>query len=244
MNRKALTVASISIAIAAVGQLAFAAKGGTSILHFMVRATMTGAGTGSVEAKRNQQGGADNQRLAIHLSNLDAEASYQLFANGSLAAEFVTDSDGNAELNYVKKNKGKSSPGGDPLPAELDPISSIHTLEIAVDGTPVLSATLNSGQYLIKRTFTNDDVDEDAAATLRIKSNGSTDQLRIRASGLDANGTYDLAINGSVAATYSSDANGNLSINAWPDGSPAALDVTSLEILNADSDSVLSTLLP
>ena len=244
MIRKTLAVVTIAAALL-TAQHVFAKKGGTSIVHFMVRAAMTGSGSGSVEAKRNQQGGADNQRLTIRVSGLEADTTYQLLADGSLAVEFLTDSTGGKELKYVKKNHGKASPGGELLPAQLDPISDIRHLEVSVAGTQtVLSAELNSGQYLIKRTMHNDGVDADAAAALRIKSNGTTDQLRIRASGLDASADYLLEINGAIAATYTADSKGQLSINAWPNGAPAALDVTGIAILNGGTNSVLSATLP
>ena len=106
------------------------------------------------------------------------------------------------------------------------------------------SAELHAGQYLVKRVLTNDGLDTDAAATLRIKSNDSSDQLRIRASGLDASATYYLAVDGILSDTLTSDGNGALTVDAWPVGAPAAVDVTGLAILNSDSNSVLSTTLP
>jgi hypothetical protein len=249
MKAKHLTITAAALSAALLlTQHAMAKRDGTSILHWMLHATMTGTGTGNVDAKRNQQGAADNQRLAIHASGLAADTAYQLIANGSTVIDFTSDSAGNADFNYVKLNHGKGSPGGDPLPDALNPISSIRSLEISVGGTQtVLSADLtapDSQQYLVKRSLTNDGADSDAAASLRIKSNGSDNQLRIRASGLDATSTYSLAINGGIADTLTSDSNGGLTITAWPAGSPGALDVTSLAILNSESNSVLSTTLP
>lgn len=254
MKIRTITALALSVTAGLLTQQALAKKGGTSILHFMLRVTMTGTGTGNVGAKRNQQGGADNQRLEITVANLAAATTYQLLAsttdNTNLLAvgEFTTDSAGSAVLDYVKKNNGKGSPGGDPLPAGLDPISKLRSLEISIGGTQtVLSADItapDSLQYLIKRPMTNDALDADAAASLRIKSNSNADQLRIRASGLDASSTYFLAINGSIAEPLTSDAGGKLSVNTWPAGSPDVLDVTSLAILNSASNSVLVTTLP
>ena len=254
MKIRTITAITLSVAAGLLTQQALAKKGGTSILHFMLRATMTGTGTGNVEAKRNQQGGADNQRLEITVANLAAGTTYELLASTTddtnlvAVGEFTTDSAGSAVLDYVKKIHGKASPGGDLLPAGLDPISKLRSLEISVGGTQtVLSADITTPdtlQYLIKRAMTKDGVDTDAAASLRIKSNGSSDQLRIRASGLDSTNTYFLAINGAVADTLASDADGRLDVTAWPAGSPDALDVTSLAIWNSESNSVLSTTLP
>jgi hypothetical protein len=253
-NMKRLTLAATTLTLMVVLLLsphALAKKGGTSILHLMLRASMTGDGSGSVELKRNQQGGADNQRLQITLADLAADTTYQLLAvtaTGTNALEFTTDSAGGASWTFVKKNRGKAHPGGDLLPAELDPVTNLRRLEISLGGTQtVLSADLtmpDAFQYLVKRPMTNDGLDTDAAASLRIKSNGVQDQLRIRASGLDATGTYFLAINGDIADTLTSDAAGKLNVTAWPAGSPHVLDVTALAIWDAASNSVLSTTLP
>ncbi len=228
-----------------------AKKGGTSILHLMIRATMTGAGSGSVEFKRNQQGAADNQRLRISVAELAPDTDYQLLAgtpDGTNVLVFTTDSTGSAVLTFVKKNKGKAHPGGELLPPELDPVTDLRWLEVSLGGTQtVLAADLtdpNAFQYLVKRPMTNDGVDSDAAASLRIKSNGVNDQLRIRASGLDATNTYFLAINGGIADTLTSGADGSLNVTAWPAGSPHVLDVTALAIWDSASNSVLSTTLP
>jgi len=254
MKIRTITALALSVAAGLLTQQALAKKGGTSILHFMLRTTMTGTGTGNVEAKRNQQGGADNQRLEITVANLATSTTYQLLASTTddtnlvAVGEFTTDSAGGAVLDYVKKNNGKGSPGGDPVPAGLNPISKLRSLEVSVGGTQtVLSADVtapDSLQYLVKRAMTNDGADTDANASLRIKSNGNNDQLRIRASGLDSTNTYFLAINGAIADTLASDAGGNINVTAWPAGSPDALDVTSLAIWNSESNSVLSTTLP
>ncbi len=250
MKRLTLAAATVMILLL-LSHDSIAKKGGTSILHLMIRATMTGSGSGSVELKRNQQGAADNQRLQISVADLTADTEYQLLAGtvgGTNVLTFTTDSTGRAVMTFVKKNKGKAHPGGELLPPELDPVTDLRWLEVSLGGTQtVLVADLtdpDAFQYLVKRPMTNDGVDGDAAASLRIKSNGVSDQLRIRASGLDATNTYFLAINGGIADTLASDAAGKLSVTGWPTGSPHVLDVTALAIWDSASNSVLSTTLP
>ena len=235
-----------------------AKKGGTSILHIMVRATMSGTtadagATGSVRAKQNQQGNANNQRLEIVVANLDSNTTYALLAattddeNLHDVTTIDTDSNGRAHVKYVKKNNGNASPGGGPLPDGLDPISKIRGLAISADGSnDVLTADLsnpNKLQYLVKRPLTND-AHSGATATLRIKATTSVAQLRIRASGLAATSTYYLAINGEVAESLTSNAKGRLNATGFPNGSPDVLDIRSLAILDSASNSVLSTPLP
>ena len=261
MKAKKLTLVTVAIAlsVALAQHSAVAKKGGTSILHFMVRTEMTSTGfdpgaQGSINGKRNQQGHADNQRLEIVAANLQSNTTYFLLASTldhlspTNVDEFVTDGNGAADIKYVKLGQGNASPGGDPLPSGLDPISKIRALAVSIGGTQdVLTADLTGPdklQYLIKRAMTNDGVDADAAAALRIKATQSFVQFRIRASGLDPTSTCYLAINGSIAETEMSDASGDLNIESLPGGAPDVLDITGLAVLNSASNSVLSTTLP
>jgi len=259
-----LAATGIALAALLVHQQGFAksshgGKGGTGIFHFMVRSTMTSSGfdadaAGAVQAKRNQQGNADNQRLQLQALNLDANATYKLLAqvgtdtNLVEVADLTTDENGVLDLKYVKKNNGNASPGGDPLPDVLNPISNIRALEVSIGGTQaVLSADFTAPQklqYLIKRTLTNDGVELDAAADLRIKATQSAVQFRVRASGLTPTNMYSLALNGVILADYTSGTDGHLDINALPAGAPDVLDITDLAIVNATTNSVLSTTLP
>ena len=211
MNQKSLACVAILAAFAAITTpFALAKKGGTSILHLTVTVPMTGAGSGSVVADHKAQGGAEKQSLDLQLAGLDAGATYVLLAsttkNGNLSeiGTLTTDGNGAFSVHYVKQGQGKAHPHGEALPAALDPVSDLRTLEISIGGTQtVMSADMtapSSIQYLVKRFLDNDGADSDAGASLRLKSNGvSADQLRIRASGLDASATYFVAINGAIA---------------------------------------------
>jgi hypothetical protein len=237
----------------------FAARGGTSILHLMIRAEMSNTGidadaAGSVNARLNRQGRANNQRLELSLSGLQPGTTYALFAlvgdaaSAEQVAEFDTDADGAALIRFVRKSRGRASPGGDPLPDELNPISDIRSLQVRDgSGEIILSADFTAPrklQYLVKRAMTNDGVDADAAASLRMKATENFVQFRIRASGLEPLAGYSLAINGTVMAAFAADSNGELEINGLPGGSPDVLDIHELAILDASSASVLSTTLP
>jgi hypothetical protein len=258
---KVQTIAVVGFCVAAglLTQQALAKKGGTSILHLTVSTTMASSGfddnaSGSVVVDHKAQGGAEKQRLTINASGLDTNTAYLLLAsttedsNLTQVAELTTDANGAIDITYAQKGQGKAHPHGESLPASLDPVSKLRMLEISIGGTQtVLSADMTVAdklQYLVKRAMTNDGADSNAAASLRIKSNSNNDQLRIRASGLDLTNTYFLAINGLVADTLTSSDSGEISITAWPAGSPDALDVTALAIWSSSSNSVLSTTLP
>ena len=234
-------------------------KGGTSVLHWMERCTMISSGeesnaAGSIIAKRNQQGNADNQRLTISLSHLESDAMYQLLATiGTntypvVAADLSTDAKGHILIKYVRKNTGKGNAGGVALPDVLNPISDIRSLEIVNSSTQtVLSADLTSPdrfQYLVKSWLTNDGVEPNATAALRIHATQRKDKFRLLASGLTPSASYFLAVNDVVETNVISDASGSLQFKELPAGSPDILDIQSLAILNASSNSVLSTTLP
>jgi hypothetical protein len=246
----ALSVLTTQHALAKKGE-----KGGTSILHLTVTVPMTGSendpdASGSVKADYKEQGGAEKQSLAIHVDHLDANTNYVLLVTTTSntttteVAQLTTDANGTIDKHYSHKGQGKGHSHGESLPAGLDPVSDLRTLEISIGGTQtVLSADMTAPtklQYLVKRNLENGD----ASASLRIKSNGSQDQLRITAAGLDASSTYFLAINGDIASEVASDDNGKLTITSLPGGSPSILDITGLAILNGASNSVLSTTLP
>jgi len=244
-----------------LSQTTFGKNGGTSILHWMLRATFTNTdvapnAVGSVDAKLNQQGNADNQKLNISLGKLDSNTTYTLSAavgddtNLTDVTTFTTDANGAAAFKYshVGSSNGNGHGPGTPLPDVLKPISNIRQLVIGISSTQdVLRADLaasDSFQYLVKRAMSNDHVENTAAAALRIHASGSFVQFRIDASGLIATQTYFLAINSNIAADFTSDTNGKLTINGLPAGAPSVLDIHDLALLNSVSNGVLSTTLP
>jgi len=126
----------------------YGAKGGTSILHWMLRATFTNTGVetgavGSVDAKLNQQGNADNQKLNISLGKLTSNTTYTLSAalgddtNLTDVTTFTTDANGSAAFKYshVGSSHGNGHGSGTPLPDVLKPISNIRQLVIDISST-------------------------------------------------------------------------------------------------------------
>jgi hypothetical protein len=251
-----LTVA-VFLGVLLVQTVAVAKKGGTSILHFMIHATMVGSNaTGSVDAKLNQQGNADNQRLTITVANLDSNTTYHLLAllnddtNLTAVVDFDTDANGAATLNYshVGSSHGHGHGPGSALPDALNPLSNIGNLVVQDASTQeVLVADFtapDSLQYLVKRAMTNDGAEPSAAASLRIHASQKLVQFQLNASGLTTSSTYFLAVNDAIASNLTSDAKGRLGIKSLPSGSPDILDIHQLAILNSSSNSVLSTSLP
>jgi len=243
--------------------------GGTSILHFFVRKSMSPEGsssnaTGFVDAKQNTQGNANNQRLNIAVGNLVANTAYDLFAllnddtEFTFATTFTTDSHGGASLGYTTAGSGKGNgqgKGKTPLPTVLNPLSNIRELAISNTSTQlvlvntqvVLRADLTAPdklQYLIKRKLATDGTEPNAEGALRIKATEKKVQFRLLAGNLNPATEYLFAINGSVVSSNASDADGNLSIVGLPGGAPDILDIHQVAIWNSVSNSVLSTTLP
>jgi len=232
---------------------------GTSILHFMEQAAMDGSGVesnavGSITLKQNEQGHADNQRLAIKAASLQSNTTYDLFAsvrsdtNLMEVATFTTDANGKVQLEYVKKNNGHGHGGGTTLPDALNPLSGILSLAVVNSATQtVLSVDLTAPdhlQYLIKRCLSNDAIETNATASLRIHATENFVQLRLEASGLTSNANYFLSINDTIETNAAADSHGSLKFDSLPSGAPAILDIDSLAIQNSTSNNVLSTTLP
>jgi hypothetical protein len=163
-------------------------------------------------------------------------------------AEFTTKSDGNQHIKFVKKGSGKGHGGGEPLPVVLDPISNILALEVAnMDTQTVLTANLAAPaklDYEVKRRLQNAGVEPKARATVSIHVNDHKEEFHLDAHHLMPARTYLLSFNGVIAANLMSKPDGNLAVKRLPAGAPRALDISSLAILNGQTNSVLSATLP
>jgi hypothetical protein len=244
------------VAVLAVSAVAVptVSHGGTDILHFFVRAAMTNdaGATGSVDAKQNKQGKANNQRLDVKVSGLSTNTDYFLYAildqdtnDFVQVASFTTDASGGKVVRYQQNGNGKGPGKGKlALPAELNPLSDVR--EIAVfnsSAEKVLEADLTSPdqlQYLIKRDISTNGVKAD----LRIKATTSQTQFRLIASGLNATNSYLLALNEEVVQENVTDENGKLVITSLPTNTVDVLDIRSVALWDSSSNVVLSTELP
>lgn len=268
-NFKTLLATGIVTALATfLPNASHAAQGGTSILHLLLRETMTNTGadtnaSGRVEAKQNKQGRSNHQQLNIFANNLDASAPYQLLAllgddtNFTHVADLTSDADGKIAVRYRRVDAGNGNGHGNGpklgrgkslLPAALNPVTDIRELAIQNSSTQaVLTADFsapNKFEYLIKRPLTNDGFDSDAAGTLRIKGNGNHATIRIAASNLETNGSYLLLLNGSINETNTTDASGKLATTTSLITPTDILDLRTLSISDAGTNSVLSAKLP
>jgi hypothetical protein len=254
-----ITIRVVAAAFVAVCLLyhptAHAQSGGTDILHLTISTGLSGpTGNGTVFADHKQQGRAEKQTLAIEVTGLAADTTYVVLVttvaetNPVAVAELTTDATGAAALRYSKKGQGKGPKLGLPLPPVLDPVSALRHLEISQGATQtMLAADLAAPdklQYLVKRALSREGTDEDARGGLRIKSNGRTEQFRLRASGLDAGAAYGLVLNEAVADWYVSDAGGRLGIDQLPAGAPSLLEIFEVALIDSATNRVLSTSLP
>lgn len=242
---------------------------GTDIVHLSIQTRVANEGivtnaSGFARIDWNQQGNANHQDLQVSVRGLDAEADYQLAAqldddtNLTSVITFSTDANGNACVFLEDKGQGENGHGhghayghdkhghGKPqLPAGLEPVGQIHQLLVLDDsGTNVvLSAdftTASCFQYLVKRNIGSDTVN----AELWIIASAHKAQIRLFASGLDAGSDYTLALNDTAAQTETADDQGRVSIRAELSNPGDILSVSSVSLLDAGTNVVVSTTLP
>lgn len=269
MKMRNILFVTATVALASTAMLAkppaFPKTSGTSILHFFVRKAMVNDGVmtnavGSVDAKQNKQGKADNQRLDLKVAQLEPSTTYQLLAllgddtNYTQIAPLTTDTNGNAAVRYMRVGSSKNPKAGvgkgkTPLPDELNPISDIRALAVANSSTrAVLTADLTAPdklQYLIKRWMDADPAYANVAASLQLSATTTNAvHMKLRAYGLEAGQSYLLAVNGAVVDTGMATTNGRLDFINLPVNPADILLVRELAIWGSASNNILSTRLP
>src|SRR5581483_1769135 len=80
------------------------------------------------------------------------------------------------------------------------------------------------------RSMNNTGLIPAAVGNLRLKANPKSSQFRLQASGLTANTDYQLAFNGTVAQTNTSDASGRLTLTTLPPNAPGILDIQPVSL--------------
>jgi hypothetical protein len=249
-----LTGLALAVATLCLQSVVIARPGGTDILHFFAKTTLTNSGIdldarGRMDVGINRQGNAYNQRLKITLSNLDPGTAYQVEAyigdntEATPIAEFTTNVKGAFNGAFVKKGQGKPNPRLGQFPESLDPMCNIRELVIInTNAQEVLRGAMHQpdkGEYLAKRTMNNTGFLPDAVGDFRIKANSSSTQFRLRASHLAHAAEYRLMINGSVAQTAISDTAGKLEFINLPNGSPDALDIQTVALADSTGENIV-----
>lgn len=233
---------------------------GTDILHYFVRDSFTNAGveTGAVavvDFKEQHQGKSDQQQFMLTLRKLAPTNTYTLLSlkadetNYTEVVQFNTDARGSAMLRYKEvsngngKGKGKGN-GFNSLPEGISDLLDLTTLAVANTSTQVvLAADLVSPDrlhYLVKRKLTNGVV----GGLLQIQGTTNHTHFRLSVLNLWPSNAYWLAINETVVQTNSTDGKGRLNINTLvvPPNSP--LDIKSVQLLDSNTNVLLSAELP
>lgn len=246
---------------------------GTDIIHLSIQTPLSNEGivtnaSGQARIDWHKQGNANHQSLQVNVRGLDADTSYELGAllnddtNFTSAITFTTDAEGNASVSLEDKGHGNNNGHGnghghghanghnkpghskDQLPAGLEPVGQIHELWI-LDSTGtniVLSADFtaaSSFQYLAKRNISSNSVN----AELWIKASAQKSSLRLRASGLAA-GDYTLYLNDTAAETQTASDKGRVDIRTELANPADILSVSTVSLIDAGTNVVVSTSLP
>jgi hypothetical protein len=265
-----LTAAALAIAVltAYSGDKPKGGNRGTDIIHLCVQVQMDNGGivtnaSGTARINWHQQGNANHQSLQVNVRGLDADTSYELDAllnddtNLTTGVTFTTDAEGNASINLEDKGHNNNGHGHghayghnknghmkDTLPAALEPVGHINDLFV-LDSTGtnvVLTADFTSAssfQYLVKRNISSDTVN----AELRIIANPGKAQIRLSASGLAA-GDYTLLLNDTASATQTADDHGRVDVRTELANPADILSVSSVSLIDAGTNVVVSTTLP
>lgn len=220
--------------------------------------------SGQARIDWHQQGNANHQDLQVNVRGLDAQTSYELGAlmnddtNLTSVVTFTTDADGKACINLEDKGQSnhghghghayglyKHGHGKGQLPAAVEPVGQIHQLFVLDDtGTNVvLSADFTTAtcfQYLVKRNISSDTVN----AQLWIIASPHMAQVRLCASGLTSGSDYTLMLNDTAAQTQTADDHGRVSIRTSLQNPADILSVSSVSLVDAGTNVVVSTTLP
>jgi hypothetical protein len=245
MFKRSKILAGLALAAALLSQHnAVAAKGGTSVLHFTFNTAMTitgadGDATGTVSGSIMRQGNASSESLRISVAHLDPNTGYLVTAllggdtNEVFVGDFTTDSKGASTAAFSKNNQGKGKKNAT-FPDVLNPLCAVSELHVLdSNSNEVLRAVMSNpdkGHYLVQYSMVNTTLIPAAAGSLRIKAAANSSQFRLQASGLTPNTDYQLAFNGIVAQTNTSDASGRLLLTAFPAGAPEVLEIQNVSL--------------
>jgi hypothetical protein len=229
---------------------------GTSVLHYMTRNTLVTTNgsnvVGSLRLQQNEQGHSSKQSLHLFVSGLETNAPYTLIAiigddtNAVPVATFTANRLGRSHVFYMTRGQG----GGarNPLPDELNPLTDVHAIGIENASTQTVAyawiADADKFQYLVKRNLTPAETNGTAAGSISLIANQQHVNFRLLAGGLAVTNDYHLALNSNIVNTITADGDGRLEIKSWPTNAPAILDLRLLSLLDASSNTVLSTTLP
>jgi len=254
-------VAGLAIAACAMVTAAEPKKHGTDILHLSIRERMVNGGvtadaSGQAELKWDKQGHANHQEVHLHLKGLDSDTDYQLAAstndgsNATPVLTFTTDDEGRADIDLRDKGpkpqhaESKNGKVKAQLPPELEPVTQINqVLVLDTNGATVLTGSFDAPdkfELLVKRDLSTADI----RAKLEIHANQHKGKLRLEAKGLQPGIQYSLALNGTVADSEMADNEGKVHLRAELDNPADILTLMTVDLLDADSNVVVSATLP
>ena len=228
------------------------AAGTTSRLSFAFSTVVKNTGVlagaaGKISGKFKQVGTMKSQQLTISLVDLSPNTEYQLAAfvgsvsSSTNVATFTSDAKGKVKVTYSQKD-GSASQNGTPLPDALNPLTNVRELDIIGAGQTLLTADVTHAdklQYQFKGPMANTGAISAAAGTLQLKATATSSKFGLKVSGLPPATAFLLSINESVNQEQTSDSKGKLNIKTLPSGSPGALAIHTVALINKASGGVV-----
>ena len=222
------------------------------LLHYLVRTplvTVPGSpAAGAVRLQSNEQGKSSMQKFDLDATGLEPLTDYALIIATDEETNAVqtvkSDKKGRLDISYMATGQGG---GKKAFPAGFASLTEIRALSLQKGPDVVAGAFISTSpafEYLVKRPLTQADTNATAVGGFILKANANTVNFRLRAAGLGAGQTYQLALNATVVQTVSADALGQVVIEGWPAGAPAVLDLRALSLLDGSNAVVLGTTLP
>jgi hypothetical protein len=224
------------------------------LLHYLTRTpleTVPGSQvTGAVRLQWNEQEKASLQKFDLEAKGLEPSTDYFLVATTDEEAKVIqrvkSDGKGRLSISYMAKGQGEGG-GKKAFPSGLAPLTEIRAMSLQKGPDVIAAAIISTSpefEYLVKRRLTQADTNSTAMGVISLKANANEVNFRLRAKGLSAGQTYQLALNAVVVQTVSADALGQVTIEGWPASAPAILDLRTLSLLDASNAVVLGTALP
>ena len=249
---KSIRRTSIAALVLLVGTLVAEAKpNGPNSMRYSVDTVLVSTGVdedaaGRVQISQHKGAAADQYRVRISVTGLDARTGYTVLAqlgedpNFVVVTNFTTNPRGSARIVYVSGKNGNSKRA---LPEAVAPVLNVRALAVAnTNGEIVLSVDLHKSESMkfeLASIFENTGTDMLAIGCVALAYQNGSIQFRLFAGASSSQLTF--CVNGTPVETYSTDLSGRINVGLFPSGAPSPLEFRTLSLRNGDDAVVLQS---